>query len=45
MLVLSFTIAAAAEMHERVAREVHNLTAKERSVTTFHSFCRTHAEK
>ncbi|GAQ83934.1 ATP-dependent DNA helicase [Klebsormidium nitens] len=49
VLALTFTIAAASEMRERVAREVGKTTAKELTITTFHSFClqlcRTHAKK
>lgn len=46
---MTFTIAAASEMRERIAKVAGKAAAKELTISTFHSFslqlCRTHAEK
>ncbi|KAI4351194.1 hypothetical protein L6164_005573 [Bauhinia variegata] len=49
ILAMTFTTAAAAEMRSRIAAVAGKATAKEITISTFHSFslqlCRTHAEK
>ncbi|TMW87786.1 hypothetical protein EJD97_019467 [Solanum chilense] len=49
ILAMTFTIAAASEMRERIGRVAGKTAAKELMISTFHSFslqlCRMHAEK
>ncbi|VFQ77522.1 unnamed protein product [Cuscuta campestris] len=49
ILAMTFTIAAASEMRERIGAVAGNTAAKDLKISTFHSFslqlCRLHAEK
>ncbi|XP_059666899.1 ATP-dependent DNA helicase SRS2-like protein At4g25120 [Cornus florida] len=49
ILAMTFTTAAAAEMRDRIGAVAGKATAKELTISTFHSFslqlCRSHAEK
>lgn len=49
ILAMTFTAAAAAEMRKRIGAIAGKQTAKELTISTFHSFClqlcRSHAEK